>query len=97
MDNDIIGYVGTGVLAITLAPQVYKTFMSRKANDLSWISLFLQIIANILFIFYGIGIGSIPVVISNSMVLLMSISLMCAKYIFTIENENSPLISFTPI
>ena len=64
-NNDIIGYVGTGILAVTLVPQVYKTFRNRKATDLSWVYLFLQISSNILFIIYGLGLQSLPIIISN--------------------------------
>ncbi len=91
--NNIIGYVGTGVLAITLIPQVYKTFRSKQANDLSWTYLFLQIVANILFIIYGFGIGSLPVVISNCMVSVLSLSLVFAKCKFPIGGEYTPILS----
>jgi MtN3 and saliva related transmembrane protein len=91
--NDIIGYVGTGVLAVTLVPQVYKTFRSKQANDLSWSYLFLQIVANVLFIIYGFGIGSLPVIISNCMVSVLSLSLVFAKYKFPIGGEYTPILS----
>ena len=91
--NNIIGYVGTGILAITLVPQVYKTFRSKQANDLSWAYLFLQIIANVLFIIYGFGIDSLPVIISNCMVSVLSLSLVVAKYKFPIGGEYTPILS----
>ncbi len=91
--NNIIGYVGTGILAITLVPQVYKTFRSKQANDLSWTYLFLQIIANVLFIIYGFGIDSLPVIISNCMVSVLSLSLVFAKCKFPIGGEYTPILS----
>ena len=91
--NNIIGYVGTGILAITLVPQVYKTFRSKQANDLSWTYLFLQIIANVLFIIYGFGIDSLPVIISNCMVAVLSLSLVFAKCKFPIGGEYTPILS----
>jgi MtN3 and saliva related transmembrane protein len=96
-NSDIIGYVGTGVLTVTLMPQVYKTFESKRASDLSWIYLFLQITANVLFIFYGLSIGSLPVTISNCVVSVMSITLIYAKCKFGSNPEQSPLIHFAEV
>ena len=93
---DIIGYVGTGLLTITMLPQVYKTFKTKKANELSWIYLILQFTANILFIFYGFGIESLPVIISNCVVAVCSSALIWAKMCFAEIHdltETHPLIS----
>ena len=93
-NNDIIGYVGTGLLAVAMLPQVYKTFNDKKANDLSWGYLILQISSNILFIIYGIGIQSLPIIISNCMVSTCTMSLVYAKACFnTLDPEVSPLLS----
>jgi len=92
-NNDIIGYIGTGLLAVTLVPQVYKTFKIRKANDLSWVYLVLQISSNILFIIYGFGLNSLPIIISNCTVGACSLSLVYAKYRFTPRDlDTYPLI-----
>ena len=92
-NNDITGYIGTALLAVTLLPQVYKTFKNRKADDLSWIYLFLQISSNVLFIIYGFGLHSLPIIISNCMVGICSLSLVYAKSCFTPpELETYPLI-----
>ncbi|MDA9846967.1 PQ-loop domain-containing transporter [Flavobacteriaceae bacterium] len=77
---DTLGYVGTGILGITMFPQVYKTFTEKKANDLSLGYLLLQFSANILFIMYGYFIQSFPVIISNCIVFVCTFSLIYAKY-----------------
>ena len=92
-NNDIIGYVGTGLLAVAMLPQVYKTFNDKKANDLSWGYLILQISSNILFIIYGLGLKSLPIIISNCMVAACSTSLICAKACFVPGSEIEPLLS----
>ena len=91
--NDIIGYVGTGLLAITMVPQVYRTFKNKRANDLAWGYLILQISSNILFIIYGMGLQSLPIIISNCMVATCSLSLVCAKACFIPAPEIEPLLS----
>jgi MtN3 and saliva related transmembrane protein len=84
---DIIGYIGTCLLGITLVPQVHKTFKRKKASDLSLSYLVLQILSNILFIIYGYGIQSIPVIASNCMVVTCSLTLVYAKFRFGSDSE----------
>lgn len=79
---DTVGFIGTGILGVTMLPQVYKTFREKKANDLSLSYLVLQLFANVLFLFYGYCIGSLPVVISNGIVFICSSSLIYAKYAY---------------
>lgn len=93
MNIDLIGYVGTGLLGITMIPQVYKTFQDKKADDISGVYLVLQITANVLFIVYGYCIGSRPIVISNCIVSFCSISLVYAKHFFKNESSTQPLLS----
>mgnify|MGYP000873788429 CR=1 FL=1 len=80
MNTDIVGYSGTIILSFTLVPQVYKTFSDKKAEGLSYIYLSLQTIANLIFIYYGYLIKSLPIIICNSFVLICSSSLLFSKH-----------------
>ena len=82
MKGDIVGYTGTGLLAITLLPQVLKTFKNKRAGDISWTYLVLQIMSNICFILYGILIRSIPIMASTCIVCVSSLMLVYAKMRF---------------
>ena len=93
MNGDIIGYAGTGVLTITMIPQVYKTFRERRADDISIVYLLLQIVANILFILYGFCIHSIPIIVSNCVVISCSMSIVLGKFLFRDTGpETYPLV-----
>ena len=89
---DTLGFIGTAILGITMLPQVYKTFKEKKVNDISLSYLVLQWIANILFLVYGYFIESLPVVISNGIVLICSSSLIYAKYAYK-DDSYYPIIS----
>ena len=88
---DIIGYIGTFILGITLIPQVYKTYNEKRADNLSGVYLYLQIIANLLFIAYAYFIKSLPVIICNGVVFFFASSLLFAKYKFRDEQYQSIL------
>ena len=80
---EIIGYIGTFILGVTLAPQVYTTYVVHKSADgLSVVYLCLQLLANILFIIYALYLMSIPIIVSNCLVFVFSSLLLFAKYWF---------------
>lgn len=94
MNADIIGYSGTGLLTVTMLPQVYKTFRHKRADDISGVYLFLQIISNGLFIMYGFCIDSMPIIISNVVVSFCSISIVCAKIMYGNKSDSAtPLLT----
>ena len=88
---DLLGYMGTFILGITLIPQVYKTYKERRAENLSGIYLSLQILANEIFIVYAYFIHSLPIIICNGLVLCFASSLLFAKWKFK-NLEYQPLV-----
>ena len=80
--NNVVGYSGTVILSITLFPQVFKTYSEKDTTNISSIFLFLQFISNIIFIYYGILIQSMPVIVSNSIVITCTTSLLIAKLLY---------------
>ena len=65
MNPDIVGYIGTGVLGITLMPQVYHTYKTKKVEDLSLPYILLQMTSNAIYIYYGHLIHALPISCKN--------------------------------
>jgi MtN3 and saliva related transmembrane protein len=84
---DILGFVGTGLLGVTLVPQVIKTYQLKSASELSYVYLTLQTVSNIIFIVYGYFINRLPILLCNGFVLLCSVSLLVAKMKYS-HNDN---------
>ena len=70
---EIIGYLATFFLVITLIPQITHTIKTKKVDDISYIFITLQIITCLLFLTYGIMIYKNPLIIANSIVLFQVI------------------------
>jgi len=94
MNTEQIYYFGmfaSLLLAITPFPQLYLTYKSKQANDISLFCIILQIIAFICFLVYGVLISQIFIIIPNSTLLFSNIILLIMKYYFQkkiIENPN---------
>ena len=83
MIKDILGYSAAVCLIITLLPQVHLTWKTKRADDISYGFLCLQMITCLLFTTYGILLEEIPLIIANSLVITQSISLFIMKIVYS--------------
>ena len=66
--NNIVslnGYLGGILNAIILIPQIYKVYRTKSSKDISWIFIFLSIIASIFSILYFEEIQAKPMTYTN--------------------------------
>lgn len=79
MNIEVIGYMATALMAISLSPQVYKSWTTKSTKDISipWILIYITGLA--LWIVYAIGISSNPLTLSATIEVLMAISLLILK------------------
>ena len=94
MNPDIVGYIGTGVLGITLVPQVYHTYKTKKVEDLSLLYILLQLTSNCIYIYYGYLIHALPIIVCNWLVGVLSTCLLFAKLRFKEKSEYSEIPNF---
>lgn len=50
-----VGIFANTIAGISLIPQVHKVIKNKKVKDMSYLWLFLSVIANILWIIYGVS------------------------------------------
>jgi MtN3 and saliva related transmembrane protein len=77
-----VGYLGSFLTSITFIPQVYKAWQTKSIGDLSiWMVLIVNF-STVVWLLYGLGIGSGPVIVANSIVLIFSLLLLYFKLTF---------------
>ena len=79
---EIMGYFGTFLTCVTFVPQVYKTWQTRKAGDLSLAMLLIVVTSTIVWLIYAFGKMLWPVIIANAIVFVLSIMLVVFKLTF---------------
>lgn len=79
---EITGYAGSFLSSITFIPQVYKAWQSKSVGDLSVWMILIVVTSTILWLVYGIGISSHPVIIANAVILIFSLLLLYFKLTF---------------
>lgn len=82
MSIEIVGHIGAAIVASALAPQVIKSWRTKSTEDISllWNSLLLT--GLIIFIIYGIGIKSRPIMIFTSIEASFTFSLLILKLLY---------------
>ena len=78
--DELFGYLGSSLLIISLMPQIYKSYSTKKLEDLSALTLGFQLSTASLLLTYSIIIKEIPMIYGNSGVLLELILLCFAKW-----------------
>ncbi len=81
--TNIIGFLAAFTSTISLLPQIYKTYKSRSAQDLSYLMLLNFFVTSLLWTSYGIMINSIAVWGANLIMIIFSIMLIVLKYLYS--------------
>jgi MtN3 and saliva related transmembrane protein len=79
---DLIGYFGSFLTSITFIPQVYKTWQTKSAGDLSLAMLFIVLLSCMVWLIYAIALVLWPVIIANSIIGALSLMLIYFKLTF---------------
>ena len=79
---NFIGYVGSFLTSVTFIPQVYKAWQSKSVGDLSVWTILIVITSTLVWLAYGIGVESGPVIVANSIVFILSVLLLYFKFNF---------------
>lgn len=78
----ILGLIGGTLTTSSFFPQVVKTWRSRSAKDVSSFMFILLSIGICFWIAYGFKIGSAPVIVANSISLVLTILMLAMKLVF---------------
>lgn len=82
MDTDSINLLGllAGTLTtIAFLPQLFKTWKSKSAKDVSLVMMITFSVGVFLWIVYGLAIGAMPIVVANVVTLTLAILILILK------------------
>jgi MtN3 and saliva related transmembrane protein len=76
---DILGFACAFFTATLYLPQLLHIIKSKSAKDVSMIFVVMNVFTAILWIVYGYFLDSLPIIICDSVVLLISILILISK------------------
>ena len=75
----VIGFIAGTLTTVSFVPQVFKTFRTKRCDDLSWSMLLAFATGVFLWFVYGVLLHSAPIMLANLVTLLLLISLVVMK------------------
>lgn len=79
---EYVGLFGAFLTSITFIPQVYKAWQSKSVGDLSTWTVSIVITSAAVWLVYGLYLELRPVIIANSIILVLAILLLYFKLTF---------------
>tara|TARA_Y100001968_G_C18889208_1_gene495329 strand:+ start:195 stop:467 length:273 start_codon:yes stop_codon:yes gene_type:complete len=79
---DFFGFSAAFLTTIAFLPQLYKTWQTKRAEDVSLIMLFLFITGLICWIIYGSKIHSTPILVANIVTFIFNFSILILKILY---------------
>ena len=76
---EIFGYAAAILTTLAFIPQVIKTFKSKKAEDISILTLIMFLTGVISWIVYGFYINSYPIIVANIVTFSLNFSIFIMK------------------
>ncbi len=81
--TDILGYSAGAITSLTFLPQVIKTWKLRSARDVSLLMFIIAAVNEIMWIVYGALLDNWVIILTNSIVLAMSLTMIFFKLRFS--------------
>jgi MtN3 and saliva related transmembrane protein len=79
MDYLMLGYIAGFLTTFSLLPQIFKVARTKSAKDLSVSWILMATAGYVLWITYGVGLESYPLIIYNAISILLALALLIFK------------------
>ena len=78
----IVATLAPVVNSIQLFPQLYKTYITKSVKDLSFYSLFLVLITNLLWLLHGYFIVDISLIAAGVVNIIINVALLSLYFLY---------------
>tara|TARA_B100000579_G_scaffold437497_1_gene467080 strand:+ start:2182 stop:2457 length:276 start_codon:yes stop_codon:yes gene_type:complete len=84
---DLFGFIAALLTTVAFIPQLYKTWTTKSAEDVSLIMLILFITGLICWIIYGFKINSVPILLANVITFIFNFTILVLKLSYSESND----------
>ena len=76
---EIIGFAAAIIMSISLTPQVIKSWKTKSTKDISFLWTLIYLLGLTLWLIYGLGINSWPLVLAAILETILALTLITLK------------------
>jgi len=77
--DDALGFVAGTLTTIAFVPQLLRILKTRSAHDISWWMFGILIAGIVMWLWYGIRVDALPVIIANAVTLALAVAIVLLK------------------
>jgi MtN3 and saliva related transmembrane protein len=78
--NDARGFAAGVLTTIAFVPQVYRIVKTRSAHDISWLMFSIFSVGIALWLWYGLRVGALPLIVANTVTLTLAVTILYLKW-----------------
>jgi MtN3 and saliva related transmembrane protein len=75
----ILGLAAATITTVSFLPQMFKTWQTKSAKDVSFVTLITFITGIFLWLIYGIYLQSLPIILANAVTLVFNLIILWLK------------------
>ena len=79
---ELVAGIAAVLTTLSFLPQVLKAWRSRSARDVSLLMLLLFLAGVLLWLCYGLALGSLPLILANAVTAVLILAILAAKLRF---------------
>ena len=83
LNIEFFGYIAAILTTAAFLPQLIKTLKTKKAEDVSLVTLIMFIFGVMSWIIYGYKISSLPILIANIITLILNLFILISKIYYS--------------
>ncbi len=84
---EIVGYIAAILSAICFVPQAFRVIQTKDTHAISFWMYFLSLLSVICWLIYGLMLSSIPIILKNILVIILSGIILILKTRDLIRNK----------
>ena len=79
VNTEFFGYFAATLTTVAFLPQLIKTLKTKKADDVSLVTLIMFITGLVSWIIYGYEISSFPILLANIVTFILNLFILISK------------------
>ena len=83
IDTEFFGYFAAILTTAAFLPQLIKTLTTKKADDVSLVTLIMFISGLVSWIIYGYAISSFPILLANIITFILNLLILISKIYYS--------------
>ena len=94
--QDLLGLAAGSLTTVAFVPQIFRIVRTRSAHDISWWMFGIFCTGVALWLWYGIRLDALPVILANVVTLALALTILFLKWRYGRDAPPAPHVASPP-